>query len=206
MPILHSVHAPVSLRHPTAWKICDRCGFRYSIPKTTWQYDWRGNQLQNLWLIVCPRCDDVPQPQLRPIIIGPDPVPVKDPRPGWSATQMGFTPAFTVTEILSDPYPPFGTPGGPSGLLSNGGVVQLTSLQSGWQTTPAGLAAGAVWSNGLVVTIVAPTTPSPTAPPVYFSGLTAAALLALGAPNLPKTGYSPGSGQLINNGYVVMVA
>jgi hypothetical protein len=80
--VAHSPHAPVSLRHPVPWRICDRCGFRYLYPKTSWQYEWRGNDLVNIGLIVCPRCLDVPQENLKVIIIGPDPVPVKDPRPG----------------------------------------------------------------------------------------------------------------------------
>ncbi len=115
MPIANSPHAPVSARRPEAWGICDRCGFRWLHRNLRWQYDWRGNQLQNLWLLVCHICEDVPNEQLRPIIIGPDPVPVKDPRPGWAATQMGFTPVFTVTQALG-----FGAPSaGPAGYIQD---------------------------------------------------------------------------------------
>lgn len=39
-------------------------------------------QLQNLRILVCTQtCLDVPQPQLRTIILPPDPVPVSNPRP-----------------------------------------------------------------------------------------------------------------------------
>lgn len=73
---------------PEAWGICDRCGFRYFRKQLHWQFDWRGNQLQNLRLLVCRPCTDIPNENFRPIIIGPDPVPIKDPRPGWYAQQM----------------------------------------------------------------------------------------------------------------------
>lgn len=107
MPINHSPHAPVSVSRPEAWGICDRCGFRYLLRRLPWQFDWRGLQMQNLRIRVCPVCLDVPNDQLKPIIIGPDPVPVRDPRPGNYATQMGFTPTFSVVELLEDnPFEP----------------------------------------------------------------------------------------------------
>lgn len=102
MPSIRSKYVPVDIQKPRASAFCDRCGFRWLHGDLEWQYDWRGNDLQNLWLLVCRYCDDVPQPQLRPIIIGPDPVPTKDPRPGWNDQQMGYTPLFSVKEILDD--------------------------------------------------------------------------------------------------------
>jgi hypothetical protein len=83
-----SPHAPTDIRRPKPWRVCDRCGFRWTADKVRFQYDWRGAALQNLFIMVCPTCTDVPQEQFRPIIIGPDPVPVEDPRPGFAATQM----------------------------------------------------------------------------------------------------------------------
>ena len=74
---------------PRAMAICDRCGFRFFHDNLSFQYDWRGNQLANLRLLVDCRCYDEPQPNGRkPILVGPDPTPVRDPRPGWYATQM----------------------------------------------------------------------------------------------------------------------
>jgi hypothetical protein len=43
--------------------------------------DWRGATLQNIQLMVCERCYDVPQQQLRAITLPADPVPVRNPRP-----------------------------------------------------------------------------------------------------------------------------
>lgn len=68
-------------KHPQALGICDRCGFRYTHSHLRWQFDFRGPQLQNTRLLVCRRCEDVPQDQLRPIILPPDPMPIQNPRP-----------------------------------------------------------------------------------------------------------------------------
>lgn len=52
-----------------------------------WQMEWSGPRLQNTRLLVCCRCLDVPNEQFRTIFIGPDPVPVRDPRPGFIGQQ-----------------------------------------------------------------------------------------------------------------------
>ena len=107
MTLPQSPHAPISISRPEPWGVCDRCGARWTHRRLQWQYEWRGLTLQNLRLLVCPPCLDVPQDQLKPIIIGPDPVPVRDPRPGYATTQEGFTPTFSVIELLEDnPYQP----------------------------------------------------------------------------------------------------
>lgn len=100
-----SSRAYADISKPLPWAVCDRCGFRYMHYNLNWQYDWRGNQLQNLRILVDHHCEDVPFEQNRPIIIGPDPVPVRDPRPGYAASQQGFTPVFTPLEIVSDEPP-----------------------------------------------------------------------------------------------------
>lgn len=65
------------------------------------QYQWAGPRLQNLELYVCTRtCNDVPQPQLKSIILPPDPVPVYRPFP---ETYSDTVPSFVATEV-----PPFG--------------------------------------------------------------------------------------------------
>ena len=67
--------------NPVAFSTCDRCGFVYNMSSIVWAYDYRGRQLANLRLRICERCQDVPQNQLRPRIIPPDPVPVANARP-----------------------------------------------------------------------------------------------------------------------------
>jgi hypothetical protein len=72
--------ARTSSTNPQAHAICDRCGFRYNHVNLRWQYDWRGASMQNIRLLVCNTCYDVPQEQLRAIVVPADPVPIVDPR------------------------------------------------------------------------------------------------------------------------------
>ena len=105
MSFPQSTRAYASLSQPEAWAICDRCGFRYLHRELQWQFDWRGNQLQNLRILVCDPCLDVPYEQNRPIIIGPDPIPIKDPRPGWYAAQSQGGPPIIqqfYSELVGD--------------------------------------------------------------------------------------------------------
>lgn len=87
--ITHSTRASVSWDASGGpWGYCDRCNFRYDLKDLSWQFEWRGLRLANLRLLVCCRCLDDPQEQLRAIFIPPDPAPVKDARPGYSTQEM----------------------------------------------------------------------------------------------------------------------
>lgn len=72
--------AKVDSSSPRAFAICDRCGFLYNHSNLNWQFDYRGRTLANLRILVCDTCNDEPQPQLKPRIIPPDPVPIMNPR------------------------------------------------------------------------------------------------------------------------------
>lgn len=72
--------ARVSSRNPRAFGICDRCGFLYNHNRLQWQYDWAGASLINKRMLVCDTCNDVPQQQLRAIVVPADPVPIQNPR------------------------------------------------------------------------------------------------------------------------------
>src|SRR5690606_23828139 len=63
--------------------VCDRCRRTYRLADLQDQHDWRGTQLVNLNIKVCPTCLDDPSPAFRIIILGPDPEPIRDPRPGY---------------------------------------------------------------------------------------------------------------------------
>lgn len=67
--------------NPQAWGQCDRCQDVYLRSRLDYQFDWVGPKLTNLGIVVCPRCMDTPQEQLRSIVLPPDPRPVMDPRP-----------------------------------------------------------------------------------------------------------------------------
>lgn len=72
--------ARISSRNPTAAGVCDRCGFVYSHNMLKWQYDWRGASSMNLRILVCNKCYDTEQEQLRAIVLPADPVPISNPR------------------------------------------------------------------------------------------------------------------------------
>jgi hypothetical protein len=73
--------ARVNATSPSAFAICDRCGFLYNHRDLHWQYDYRGRSLANLRILVCETCEDTPQNQLKPRIIPPDPVAIPNARP-----------------------------------------------------------------------------------------------------------------------------
>ena len=72
--------AKVSSRNPEAFAICDDCGFMFNHSELRWQLQWAGNKLVNLKQLVCRRCNDIPQTQLRAIVLPADPMPVMNPR------------------------------------------------------------------------------------------------------------------------------
>lgn len=68
--------ARVSARNPRALAVCQRCGEWWNRDQLTFQFDWKGAQLANLYILVCRHCYDVPQEQLRAITLPADPTPI----------------------------------------------------------------------------------------------------------------------------------
>lgn len=62
--------------------VCDRCGFVYNRDNLRWQYDWAGLKEFSKGILVCPTCMDIPQSQLKTLVLPADPVPILNPRPG----------------------------------------------------------------------------------------------------------------------------
>ena len=60
---------------------CDRCHMIYNRDQLSMQMEWAGLALAPTGKLHCPRCYDQPDPQLRTIILKPDPEPVVNPRP-----------------------------------------------------------------------------------------------------------------------------
>jgi hypothetical protein len=73
--------ATVNSESPGAFARCDRCGFWYNHKALQFQFDFRGPRLTNLKILVCSKCYDKPQPQLKPIMTTQDPLPVVNARP-----------------------------------------------------------------------------------------------------------------------------
>lgn len=82
-----------------ALAICDNCGFQYSITDLDWQWDYAGAALENQRLLVCRTCMDAVQPQKRIVVLPPDPVGIKDPRPE-DLSEMGPQPPVQSVKTL----------------------------------------------------------------------------------------------------------
>jgi len=93
--------ASIDANAPRALGVCERCGFLYNLHTLKWQFDWRGTRLQNLRRLVCASCLDVPQQQLRTIVLPPDPVPVMNPRPEQYAVEVPSFLGTAVSSVLS---------------------------------------------------------------------------------------------------------
>lgn len=72
--------ANVDPQHPSAWACCDNCGMLVNRRDLDWDVDWYGSKIQRTGYLVCPRCIDDPQEQLRAMAIPVDPPDVRNPR------------------------------------------------------------------------------------------------------------------------------
>ena len=108
---------------PSAHAICDRCGFRYCLTDLKFQFDWRGTSMQNLRILVCERCYDKPQEQLRTIIYPPDPPPVPNARPQDfvdAESDYRITEGTTIDPLTGIPMPSGNT------RITEDGQVRIT--------------------------------------------------------------------------------
>ena len=124
-------HARVSARRPEASAICDRCGFLYSHSALNWQHEWAGLKLQNLRLLVCDRCLDLPNPQLKARILPPDPTPIANARPE-PFTYTGF--GYDESNIMVQPPPSLALGAAADGaqmLMPDGVTVMLMPTNPG---------------------------------------------------------------------------
>lgn len=97
-----SPRAPVDPSNPEPPGYCDRCNAKVLHRELQWQYQWAGPALVNTGYLVCHRCLDAPNDQFRTIVIGPDPVPVQNARPGYITSEEGTTPVFNVGSLIPD--------------------------------------------------------------------------------------------------------
>lgn len=93
--------ARVDPSNPRAFGVCQRCGIWYNREDLLFQYQWGGQSLINLQILVCEICLDVPQDQLRSIIIPPDPLPVWRPSvEAFSVDEQGGTLYWQDGELM----------------------------------------------------------------------------------------------------------
>ncbi len=74
-----SGRARTSAKSPRAFAVCQRCSRWYNRVNLNFQYQWRGAQLTNTYILVCKECMDVPTEQLRAITLPADPTPIYYP-------------------------------------------------------------------------------------------------------------------------------
>lgn len=85
-----------------------RCGFWYNRIDLRFQYQWRGTQLTNIYILVCERCLDIPTDQNRQIILPADPTPVYFPSVedfAGDETDYRSTVPGTIDPITGIPVP-----------------------------------------------------------------------------------------------------
>jgi hypothetical protein len=138
--------ARVDARNPRAFAICDRCGLLYNHIDLEWQFDWAGASLINKRSLVCDDCNDVPQNQLRAIVLPADPMPIQNPRvEPYSYDESNYR--ATQPTGQTDPVTSLPIPGTNGTRVTEDGVTRSSQLVG----PPIGLEAGAVMPlNGKV--------------------------------------------------------
>ncbi len=81
MKFRYGKYVKINRSHPQAVGICDYSGFVFNHRDLCRQMEWRGNALEWTGFLVGRPFLDVPNQQSRPPIMGPDPVPIQNPRP-----------------------------------------------------------------------------------------------------------------------------
>lgn len=121
-----SGRAFTSPSNPRAFAVCQRCGIWTNRDQLINQQQWRGAALLPLYIFVCRDCLDVPQEQLRAIVLSADPVPITLPfvepflQDETSVFNLGnFTtnpqtgiPTYNITYTQSYTGEPYGPPVG----------------------------------------------------------------------------------------------
>ena len=104
-------HASVDPDAPRAFATCDRCGFLYQLASLHFQHQWCGPKIQNLRLLVCDDCLDIPAPFLRALILAPDPDPIFNVRPEqYSIDETDYRVTEPPTEQIRETEDPLDQP------------------------------------------------------------------------------------------------
>jgi len=77
----YRAYVDIDPANPRGWGECDTCGHYFQLEKLAYQVEWMGTAIKRTGFRVCRECLDKPNEQLRTILLPPDPVPLKDPRP-----------------------------------------------------------------------------------------------------------------------------
>ena len=115
-------YTSVNPSDPAGFAICDLCGLRFNHHDLRWNYQWAGTTIYNTRSLRCWRCVDVPQEQLRTIILPPDPMPIIEARvENFSYEEQ----TARITQFAGPKEPPWGA--GPAMIrcLQNGETPRI---------------------------------------------------------------------------------
>lgn len=76
----HPKRARTDPTSPRAWATDDLSGFVMNHEDMRYVFQWAGTQLVNQNVLTAPEFLDQPQPQLRAIVLPPDPMPIMNAR------------------------------------------------------------------------------------------------------------------------------
>lgn len=109
MKFRYGKYVKISRNHPQAVGICDSSGFVFNHRDLVKQMAWKGNSLEWTGLLVGRPFLDEPNQQSRPPIMGPDPLPIRNPRPpqGQTVTWDSNPYIWGVAGINWDEYDDF---------------------------------------------------------------------------------------------------
>jgi hypothetical protein len=93
----HGRYGAVNPRMPEAAAVCDRGGEVVKRSALIREMRWAGKQLVPTGFLCCARHIDPPHPQDYALVLGPDPVPVRDPRP-----DIDPNPIAPAAEVVDD--------------------------------------------------------------------------------------------------------
>lgn len=122
-------------QNPVGFAICDRCGLPCMHDDLRPDMQYRGGMAPvATGLMVCGKCEDVPNAYFQKQVLRPDPVPLKNPRPDDNGEQPGILALETSEDDLTE-------------LQSGDGFVSLESAayrtyQTGSLPDPHSFAAG----------------------------------------------------------------
>lgn len=126
---------------PEAVGVCDRCGNLWNLSRLRNQWQWQGTALMDTGVKVCPDCYDVPQPQLRTIILPPDPLPRLGARP--EPYFLDEVSHYTLRGVIGHPFM-FTARAAMECALTTAPNTGLAGMVEGFDAMSAALALGAV--------------------------------------------------------------